>query len=526
MSISTNFHGLFDRDYYRRTVPDCGAVPMRHFQSRGDAEGRDPGPYFSTAFYKQTYPDWWSRGAATAVEDYLRCLAEGVERQPHPLIDPGWYRAAYPDLAGLGLDAALHFVRHGDAEGRSPSAAFDASYYARRHMPLEAGPPFRYWSEHGQRAGHRTQAGPRDATWAQLKGAATRPLIVACHDAQPAGVPILALDLAGAAIRRGWQPVFVLLRGGPLLPRFEAKGPVILAIDGHDPARMRDGLDPGVPALIVSAAAAPLAAPLAAAGNPCLVLIHEMPDYLRDHGLVAPLVAAREAGAQLVASLPRMAEGLEPLLGRVPQIRPGITLPDTPMTAFRRVRTRMRGRGPVFVGAGYADLRKGFDLFLEAALAIAGREPQARFVWLGEMNGWARDLAADAIARGLDLTTPGFVDDAPAWYRAADLYLLTSRQDPGPTTAIHAAQMGIPFVGYAADVGLRGLVEPMAVFVPPGDVDGFARAALDGAGAVDAASRRSLRRLVRGQVGFDAYADAVLSRLEGRAAAGPASRTA
>ena len=526
MSTSTNFHGLFDRDYYRRTVPGCGAVPMRHFQTRGDAQGLDPGPYFSTAFYKARYPDWWSRGAATAVEDYLQRLAEGVERQPHPLIDPEWYRAAYPDLAGLGLDAALHFVRHGDAEGRSPSAAFDATYYAQRHMPLEAGRPFRYWSEHGQRAGHRTHAGSQDASWAEGLGALTRPLLVACHDAQQAGVPILALDLAGAAVRRGWQPVFVLLRGGPLLPRFEARGPVILATDGHDLADIRQGLDPAIPALIVSAAAAALAAPLAAAGNPCLVLIHEMPDYLREQGLVAPLIAAREAGAQLVASLPRMAEGLEPLLGRVPQIRPGISLPDTPIAAFRSVRQRMRSKGPVFIGAGYADLRKGFDLFLEAALAIAGHVPDARFVWLGEMSGWARDLAADAVAKGLDLTTPGFVADAPAWYRAADLYLLTSRQDPGPTTAIHAAQMGIPFVGYAADVGLRGLVEPMAVFVPPGDVDGFARAAVDMAGAVDAASRRSLRRMVRAQVGFDAYADAVLSRLEGRAAAGPASRTA
>ncbi len=39
------------------------------------------------------------------------------------LIDPDWYRAAYPDVQGAGLDAAVHFLDHGLADGRPPRLA-------------------------------------------------------------------------------------------------------------------------------------------------------------------------------------------------------------------------------------------------------------------------------------------------------------------------------------------------------------------------------------------------------------------
>lgn len=34
--------------------------------------------------------------------------------------DAGWYRAAYPDVAAARIDPALHYLRRGMAEGRSP----------------------------------------------------------------------------------------------------------------------------------------------------------------------------------------------------------------------------------------------------------------------------------------------------------------------------------------------------------------------------------------------------------------------
>ncbi len=519
------FSTIFDAGLYRDqtglALDDRAAE--RHFTAQGDRQGLDPSPYFSTLWYKSRHPDWAAQGARTALEDFLTRTARGEDRQPHPLIDPGHYRTAYPDLAGLGAQAALHFMIHGDAEARAPSPGFDAGFYRRCYLALEERHPFRHYVTRGRATGHLPRPQPRDAAESRremraLMAGLARPLLFGLHDAQPAGVPILTLDLAQAVRDRGWQPVFVMLNAGPLAARLRALGPALVLAEGHDMAGLAAGVPPGTPAIVNTAAAAGIAAQLAAAGLPCLLLVHEMPGYLHAEGLMADLRAAQAAGARPIASMPRMATALVPALGPTEQLRPGIVLPATPLAAFRRARHWRGGAGPVFIGAGHADRRKGFDLFLDAGHMIAARRHGARFVWLGALDGWAQDLARAAQAAGLDLALPGFAPDALAWYRAADVYLLTSRQDPGPATAVHAAAMGTPFVGYAADIGLIGLAEAAGRFVPPGDATGFVDAALHLADRPPA--RRPLRRLVRHETAFAPYVEALLARLTPRPADG------
>jgi hypothetical protein len=60
----------------------------------------------------------------------LRAFTRGRWEQPpgpaddtswaDPLVDPGWYLATYPDVAASGQDAAEHYARWGQAEGRLP----------------------------------------------------------------------------------------------------------------------------------------------------------------------------------------------------------------------------------------------------------------------------------------------------------------------------------------------------------------------------------------------------------------------
>ena len=44
----------------------------------------------------------------------------------HAEFDADWYLAHYLDVAGSGMDPAVHFIRHGMAEGRAPNAAMEA----------------------------------------------------------------------------------------------------------------------------------------------------------------------------------------------------------------------------------------------------------------------------------------------------------------------------------------------------------------------------------------------------------------
>lgn len=493
------------------------AGQIAHFIRVGDAAGLDPSPYFSTVWYKQRYPHWAARGARTAFEDFLSGNARKEKRQPHPLINPDYYRAAYPDLEKLGDAAVLHFMRHGDGEGRTPSAEFDASFYRRCYLRLGDGFPLRHYISQGASLGYLPRPMPRSAVAsmaAMIEATAriTEPILLVSHDAQLAGVPVLTLDLARALLRRGRSPIFFLGNAGPLLSRFHELGPVFIMAEGWDAAELVAGLPTGMPALINTAAAAELAVPLAEVGMDCAVLIHEMANFIRDQGMLPNLGAAQAAGAKIIASMPRTQLALADDLHGIEYIRPGIVLPETPLTAFRRRRCA-RGNGPVFIGAGHADKRKGFDLFLEAAAAIVRHAPQARFVWLGALDSWAQQLADRAQAGGLDLALPGFVDDCLAWYRAADVYLLTSRQDPGPTTVIHAAAVGTPFVGYAADIGIIDMTEGVGEFLPAGATQAYAEIALKMAVGATPASRRRLRQHIRAKTEFMPYVDQILSRL-------------
>lgn len=510
--------GFFDSEYYnlQTGLHFNSRAAWHHFETEGDCLGLDPSPYFSTGFYKKSYRNWGKRGARTALADFLFRVGKGEVRQPHPLIDPAYYCAAYGDLADLGAKAAHHFIIHGDKEGRSPSAGFDAAFYSRCYLPLGVGNSFRHYVCEGASRGFLPR--PERRSWEEsalaMQGIVADlacPIILAAHDAQAAGVPILTLDLARALRARGRDPIFLLGNAGPLLDEFRAQGPVMILSEGWDVGGLARGLPPGNRVLIMTAAAAALAEPLAKAGQTCMLFIHEMADYLREHGLMPHLHSAAEAGVSLVASMPRMLQDLAEYPRGISLIQPGIILPETPLAAFRKSRAwRRRTTGPVFIGAGHADRRKGFDLFLSVAWRILEDRPDARFVWLGALDAWAQGLAQTAVGEGLPLELPGFVRDSLSWYRAADVYLLTSRQDAGPTTAIHAAALGTPFVGYAADIGMIGLTEGVGQFLPPHDEEGLAAAALALAAKITPTSRLQLRRHVRRIAGFDSYVSAIL----------------
>lgn len=518
MSNAPACQGFFDAAYYQRQLGARVPDPLAHFRAQGDASGLDPSPYFSTRHYKARYPDWQETGARTALEDFLARDVAGQWRSPHPLIDPAAYLRFYADVAAAGMSPAGHFARHGDGEGRSPSDGFDAAYYHRRYLRLTDTRAFAHYIAQGQAAGHQPRPRPRSAAQSAAAAAGAiadlpRPVLLGVHDAQEAGTPLLVRDLARELLRRGHSPVFVLRDGGPLVAELETLGPVFVLADGWDGAGLLSGVPPGMPTLVNSAEAAGIARAAAQSGLPTTLLIHEMRGYLDVRGLLAELIAAQGAGAGLVASFPRMAEALRADLGPVPVIQPGAALPPARLSAFRHWKRDGQGQAGrvLFVGAGLADPRKGFDLFLDAAQAIHAARADTAFVWLGAMTAWSHPLADQAKARGLPLVLPGFISDSLACYAAASAYLLTSREDPGPMTLIHAAATGTPFVGYAADIGLRGVADPLGQFVVPGDRAGFVAAALAYARNEASATRRARRALLRPHLGMARYCDALLS---------------
>jgi Methyltransferase domain len=164
---------MFDSDWYVRNYPDvpaAGIDPVAHYLSSGAAEGRDPGPHFSTAGYLHRYPDV----AATAINPLLHYLQHGVNdgrditpiRLPDSptdleliakseLFDREWYLKKYHDVAEAGVDPAAHYLSKGAAEKRDPGPRFCTEAYLQRYSDVaisEMNPLLQYL-QHGMNEG-------------------------------------------------------------------------------------------------------------------------------------------------------------------------------------------------------------------------------------------------------------------------------------------------------------------------------------------------------------------------------------
>jgi hypothetical protein len=52
------------------------------------------------------------------------------------LFDGAWYLRQYPEVARTGLSPALHYLRHGAAEGKEPNPEFSTQRYLAEHPRL------------------------------------------------------------------------------------------------------------------------------------------------------------------------------------------------------------------------------------------------------------------------------------------------------------------------------------------------------------------------------------------------------
>ena len=120
----------------------------------------------------------------------------------------------------------------------------------------------------------------------------------------------------------------------------------------------------------------------------------------------------------------------------------------------------IRGTTPLVGCIGQIALRKGQDLFLEAASLLANRVPDVHFVVVGarysikeESRRFEADLRARSAAPPLAGRTHflGYRDDVPSILADLDVLVVPSRQEPLSRVLLEGLAMGVPSV--ATEVG-------------------------------------------------------------------------
>jgi UDP-glucose:(heptosyl)LPS alpha-1,3-glucosyltransferase len=163
----------------------------------------------------------------------------------------------------------------------------------------------------------------------------------------------------------------------------------------------------------------------------------------------------------------------------------------------------------LFVGSGFA--RKGLGAAIEALalakneafwLAVAGADRD-----IGKFQRRARIANLDSRVRFL-----GARDDVRPLYAAADCFILPSRYDPFPNSALEALAMGLPAI-VSSRCGAAEIIEPGAHgwVCEPDDAPGIARLMREANSAFrDGTMNRSARASAE-RFGFDAMASQLAS---------------
>lgn len=191
--------------------------------------------------------------------------------------------------------------------------------------------------------------------------------------------------------------------------------------------------------------------------------VHELPFAIRSYPRQATVELLRSRPDAWVAVCGEVRDMLTGLVGvpadRVRLHHPFIdaeriaaATPTTGEVVRRRKQLRIPPRARVVMGSGTTDWRKGPELFVQLAAEVRRRSPDPiHFVWVGgDTHGpdWER-IRSDIERTGADhVHFVGSQADPFPYFALADIFALTSHEDPFPLVCQEHALLRHPIVTY------------------------------------------------------------------------------
>lgn len=326
-------------------------------------------------------------------------------------------------------------------------------------------------------------------------------IVIVSHDAHPHGAQILCLNFAMEFSQKLHFDVdMVVLGEGRLIPKFQQYAKVhTLDLAQTEPEHVKRLVESlrhqGAEVALVNTTVSGNITPyLKMAGFKVVSLIHELPSVLHGYNLQQQAQAIAAHADKVVFPAHQVQHGFESFIGKsLPQaeIRPqGIYLPSilrkgvSKVTVAEQVRAKLgvASNAKIIVGAGYADHRKGFDYFVQSSMQVMQQLSNVYALWVGHLDTVfvekSLQLATQAGLKDKFIFT-GLVEDPREYYAAADVYALTSREDPFPSVVMEALDALTPVVAFKDCGGFENLLQrDCGVLVAKDDVSAFSQGIL------------------------------------------------
>jgi glycosyltransferase involved in cell wall biosynthesis len=301
-------------------------------------------------------------------------------------------------------------------------------------------------------------------------------IVLVSHDAHHYGAQLLVLNIARTMRELGVHVDLIVLGAGPLLSQFSEVASVhLLDIKSTSPEDLRKKLQElrseGSEAAIVNSTASGGIVPfLKDTGFRVVSLIHELPGLLAAYKLQKEASAIARCSDKVLFPASRVEQGFEAFIGNKvvnKGIRPqGLYLSSIGSKGISKADARdqlgIAHDAQVILSVGCGDRRKGLDLFVASLIPVLKRKPRALAVWLGALDlKLFRQLKLEIEGEGLAdrFIFPGLKDNPLDYYHAADVFILTSREDPFPSVVLEAFAASLPVIAFADATGSESVIE-------------------------------------------------------------------
>ena len=296
-------------------------------------------------------------------------------------------------------------------------------------------------------------------------------VLVVGHDAFCAGAQIVLLTMLQEwRAHRPCDFQLVLLGDGVLRKEFEAVCATLVVTDHATEALQKRALEEfcrPVPDVILAntAVIGPFLPALKHLGVPIVAYIHELQKSIERWAPGSIMRATVENSDHFIAVSAPVADNLqltqcippEKISTLNPYIKTSHRVTPAGLQALR-AELGIQPHEKIVFGCGTVDWRKGADLFVQTALEVLQRVPEARFFWIGtdsqdEASTRAHRLATDSRIRFL-----GERQNPRDYLALGHAFFLSSREDPFPLVALEAADADLPVVCFAEAGGMPDFV--------------------------------------------------------------------
>ena len=315
-------------------------------------------------------------------------------------------------------------------------------------------------------------------------------VLIVSHEASRTGAPVLALNLL-RQLSSNYNIVVVLLGSGELLKNFINLKKVKLEI-------LNKKIIPTILirrriknlckhfkfkfAIVNTVESRSVIESLINHDIPTLTLIHEFASYIRPNDAFRKalfwstrvIFSADIVRQNAFSEYPDLADCRTEILPQGKCLHPSDDRSEGEIARERaRIKTLMRPAGLdpetfIVLGAGFVQMRKGVDLFIESASRVRsslGGE-KCRFIWIGKGYDPENDLTYSAYLKD-QINRAGLQDHflmidetfaIETAYEEADLFLLSSRLDPLPNVAIEVMAYKVPVLCFDKTTGIANFL--------------------------------------------------------------------